>query len=168
MGAVFGLLLTIYFFLKWFDFYGEEEGDHTPYKLKLLLSGFSYGWIGVLTTSFYPERAIAFYFLTSFVGAVALVYVLPFIYQKLALADKRKIPSHQLVDSTGQVLKRIPPNQEGVGKIHLHTTRHTYRLKAATVGQELRRGVPIRVIDILKDGTLLVEGVRDEGPNEKR
>jgi hypothetical protein len=70
--------------------------------------------------------------------------------------------------STGKVLSSIPPHRNGFGKVHLNLREAPFEIDAVTAGQEVPKGTPVRVVDILDDKIVLVEPIVGKGHRHRR
>ena len=136
-----------------------ETKEERRRKQYWLLGLFVFGWSNVLISNVaanVPYGAIVMISLALAGCAVFLAAAL--------LNDGR--PPEALIESTGRVLQSIPPNQQGMGKVFLQERRQAYELDAVTVGNELPEGVPIRIVEVRKDGTVVVERI-PTGPTQR-
>ncbi|HKK73883.1 MAG TPA: NfeD family protein [Saprospiraceae bacterium] len=95
----------------------------------------------------------------------------PFLIKAIRkqLPSKGKVPPHfnleETLSSTGEVLNYIPPHIKGKGKVHLNLRNAPYKLNAVSQYGALSRGVPVRVVAIMDDQTLVVEPLDGRPPH---
>ena len=71
----------------------------------------------------------------------------------------------EALTSTGEVLQSIPPHINGRGTVHLNLRNAPYKINAVSRSGELPAGVPVRVVAILDDQTLVVEPLDGQPPH---
>lgn len=130
---------------------GESQQD-SDFKSAVLMGLFIFGWLNVILQQLVPGLG-----LVGVIGFSVLVAIISgwAIYQ----SGTSKQRSKALLERTGQVLQSIPPNQQGTGKIYLQARHNAFELNAVTIGNELPEGVPIRVVEVREDGTVVVEPI---------
>lgn len=70
--------------------------------------------------------------------------------------------------STGEVLQPIPPHRNGFGKVQINNRRSHYTVDAITAGNEIPRGTPVRVVDVIDDHVILVESLDPQYPGQRK
>jgi hypothetical protein len=95
----------------------------------------------------------------------------PFIisFLRKRLPSKTSLPHNfnleETLSSTGEVLRYIPPHIKGKGKVHLNLRNAPYQLNAVSQYGELPKGVPVRVVAIMDEQTLIVEPLDGRPPH---
>lgn len=74
-------------------------------------------------------------------------------------------PLERALTSTGEVLQTIPSHSRGRGIVHLNLREAPYRLKAISRSGTLPRGVPVRVVEVLDEHTIVVEPLDGRPPH---
>jgi hypothetical protein len=103
------------------------------------------------------DRAEKFLHLVALLAALFPHWILRMRRRRTKLPANFKFDFHDAITSTGEVLQYIPPNKDGLGKVHLNLRKAPYELDAVSSGVELSKGMPVRVIDIIDDHILVVE-----------
>lgn len=85
--------------------------------------------------------------------------------QKRTLLPKSNFNLEETLTSTGEVLQYIPPHIEGRGKVHLNLRNAPYQINAVSQNGELPAGVPVRVVAIMDDQTIIVEPIDGRPPH---
>jgi len=127
-----------------------------------------FGWVAVIS-SYYLETQLVVLALAAATGAVGAI--LP--WRIKPLLTSRIFDKNAARSSTGQVLRSIPPHRNGFGKVHLNLHAAPFEMDALTAGEELPAGSPVRVVEVIDEGVLLVEAIdsrkeKDRPPNLKR
>ena len=117
-----------------------------------LLGLFVFGWSNVIISNLAVDASYGAIVLISLALTGCAVFLVA------ALVNDGR-PPEALIESTGRVLQSIPPNQQGTGKVFLQERRQVYELEAVTIGNELPEGVPIRIVEVREDGTVVVEPI---------
>lgn len=116
------------------------------------------GWSGLLI--FHNTYSL----INSLIWSVVIGLLLSAAARWLYLGRKQRTPPRRgelLI--TGEVLQPIPPHRNGFGKVQLISRRLPYEIDAITAGQEIPRGTPVRVVEILDDRVILVEAIDHAG-----
>lgn len=74
-------------------------------------------------------------------------------------------PLEKTLTSTGEVLQSIPSHSRGRGIVHLNLREAPYRLNAISRSGALPRGVPVRVVEVLDEHTIVVEPLEGRPPH---
>lgn len=116
------------------------------------------GWSGLLI--FYSTHSL----INSLIWSAALGILLSAAARWFYLGRSQRTPPRRGdLLSTGEVLQPIPPHRNGFGKVQLSSRRLPYELDAITAGQEIPRGTPVRVVEVLDEGVILVEAIDNAG-----
>lgn len=117
----------------------------------------AFGWSAAIIARFeynFPQSLL-------FGALIGMIIAFLFsIYRLPSWASSRH--AEPILDSTGKVLKSIPPHRAGMGKIHLDIRRLPASVNAVTQGRELPVGAPVRVVGMIDEKTLLVEPIEDQ------
>ena len=162
---------VLLFILMAISLYGQEADkdagrDRKRSRLrepKTILMGLTLlGWTGILVYSLSQDLFItlSISLFAAVLGAALPWWLAPFL--KWGRLDPETARS-----STGKVLRSVPPNRNGFGKVHLNLRAAPYQLDAVTAGEELLPGAMIRVVEIIDDRVVLVEAV-DRHASEER
>ena len=165
------ILLLILTAMSFFD----EEEVKAPASKKsgalfdartILLFFTFFGWTAVLAHLWEPSLVkVILYGLP--VGALAALA--PALFSRLQL-PRKELPVQygfnlqEALSSTGEVLSVIPPHN-GKGTVHLNLRSAPYRLNAVSRNGELPAGLPVRVVALLDEHTLIVEPLDGHPPN---
>jgi hypothetical protein len=127
-----------------------------------------FGWSGILAHLWEENMLlVVLYGLPIGLNAVTAPYVFKIIRKRLP--SKSQIPRHfdlsETLSSTGEVLNDIPPHIKGKGKVHLNLRNAPYKLNAVSQHGALSKGVPVRVVAIMDDQTLIVEPLDGRPPH---
>ncbi|MFK8103564.1 MAG: NfeD family protein [Saprospiraceae bacterium] len=85
--------------------------------------------------------------------------------QKQIIISKSNFNLEDTLTSTGEVLQYIPPHIKGSGKVHLNLRNAPYQINAVSQNGELPAGVPVRVIAIMDEQTIIVEPIDGRPPH---
>lgn len=124
----------------------KPESDRQSFVM--LLGFLVFSWLNLVILHLYPEFSDGVILVCSVIISALVVLSILIFYKPL---QKR------LIRKTGKVLKAIPPHQAGTGKICLQTKNSQYELEAMTIGHGLPAGVPVRIVKVMKDGSVVVE-----------
>lgn len=142
-----------------FDAHGDYEvpGQFSMFSLKSTIAFLAFfGWAGVITL----ERGWAIYWVllagiaAGLIAMVLVAYML-FQFQKIEVSGTMRMD--EAIDRIGEVYLTIPAEQTGSGQISVELNGNMRELTAVTNGPAISTGLPVRVIDILDENTLLVE-----------
>jgi hypothetical protein len=156
------LLLGILLMMAFFD----NDNPHQPQKRRWIpdaltaMTFFTFlGWTSVLAHIWIENvsKAILYAMLPALLAALFPHWILRMRRRRTKLPPNFKFDFHDAITSTGEVLQYIPPNKDGLGKVHLNLRKAPYELDAVSSGVELSKGMPVRVIDIIDDHILVVE-----------
>lgn len=127
-----------------------------------------FGWASLLAHLWEDSILLALFYGLPIGTLAATAPFLLKVFRK-RLPSKNKIPRHfnleETLSSTGEVLYYIPPHIKGKGKVHLNLRHAPYQLNAVSQYGELSKGVPVRVVAILEDQTLVVEPLDGRPPH---
>lgn len=160
LALVVTLLLLIY--LLYILFPVEETAVETPSdrgNLRILSALAAFGWAG-----FVVQVMGGNVYGSLIVGLLALATVL-----RPVLGRRSGQQSGNFLTQTGNVSSRIPPHQNGHGKIFLTERGVRRELDAVTAGHELEEGAPVRVVGVIGRGkpTVVVEKFTSSAPSQK-
>lgn len=100
-----------------------------------------------------------------------LASIAPYLIRVIRYRPPSKSPAarhynlEETISSTGEVLHYIPPHIKGRGKVHLNLRNAPYQLNAVSQYGALSKGVPVRVVAIMDDQTLIVEPLDGRPPH---
>lgn len=162
--------LFLLIFLAWSLFgQGAQEEQDTPRTRRLLrwnsravLIFFTvFGWAGTLL-SYFDFPTVHLLLISLAVGF--LFGLIPLLVRLIFPDMNQPFKVKDALSSTGQVLQSIPPHRAGIGKVHLHLRQAPYELEAVTAGRELPPGMPVKVVAIIDEHTILVEPLESKHP----
>lgn len=130
-----------------------DAGEFPLFSVKGLLVGLIlFGWTGVILSQSQLHGGVV---LAAALGAglVALLGVAYLMRVLLGMQDEgRRLYIHHALEAEGEVYLRIPPQAQGVGKVHLVIDGAHHELEAQTAeAEEIPTGQKIRVVEILSD-----------------
>lgn len=160
MAIIFSILLFILLLISLFGIDHESEPSPREHSRRLpptdpravLLALTFFSWFAVLM-SYQIANLQMILLISALAGLVGAL--LPWLFAPLLFRPPFDVKS--ALASTGRVLKPVPPHRNGFGKVHIHLRAAPYEMDAVTAGDELPAGAPVRVIDVIDDGVLLVE-----------
>ena len=135
------------------------DTDFALLSVRSIIAFFTFfGWTGVVALSggMAPFLAIL---LASSAGFVAMLVVAYIFYLFIKLQSSGTLNLDNALGNTGEVYLIIPGDKSGVGKVQMKVQGSLRELDAITTGEAIPTGAPIRVIDVLENGMLLVEQV---------
>ena len=117
-----------------------------------------FGWGGVvaLNQGFSPPKALMVAFLFGFIAMVALAFLLAQLFK---MQESGTIDTYNAISKTGEVYIPIPAAKNGTGKIHIEIAEKIMEFDAVSEGEKLKTGVRVKVLDVLKDNTMLVKAI---------
>lgn len=171
LGAITSILLiilTIHYYLSPQDKNHSTSPSSWRNPRIILSFAFAFGWTGFLLSVLKVNLLITV--------PMALIsgYLLALLAKSMAYflgrltANNRPIDAEKWMESTGRVLEYIPSHRNGFGKVHLNSREAPYELEAITAGEELKPGMPVKVIDVIEDRVLLVVPAEDKGYPDQR
>ncbi len=116
-----------------------------------------FGWSGIvlLDAGLTTVLAIA---IAVCVGCFFVVVVFYLMKELLGLSEKGNIDYSNAVGQTGSVYVTIPAKGEGRGQVQLKVQGRLREMSAMTnEDEDLKTGLPVRVVEILGGNTLLVQ-----------
>lgn len=154
------LLLLIY--LLYILFPMEEEAVEVPSdrrNLRILSALAAFGWAGFMAQVLGENIYVSF--ITGLLASAAVL--------RPVLGKERGQQFGSFLTRTGNVSSRIPPHQNGHGKIFLTERGVRRELDAVTTGHELKEGAPVRVVGVIDRGTptVVVEEFTSSAPSQK-
>ena len=149
IALVVTFLAVLYAILSLFGRSAEDHpGDH---QVSLgVLASVLFGWVGVLLSYLGASLGLAF----------AVAGGTGFLFFVLIRKISRKCARHTA--DVGRVSEWIPPHEHGMGKVMLNRHRKGVEWKAITSGRGLRPGEPVRVVEVMEEQVLRVEGLPDQ------
>jgi hypothetical protein len=159
IAIVSSVLFFILLVLSRFGLEGEvENGRNEPRANRLaepraVLFAFAlFGWSAILSAQFTDQLRwmLLVGIIAGMTGAILPALLSP-------LFRRVEFRASSALNSTGRVLKSIPPHRGGIGKVHINLRSAPYEMEAVTVGDELPVGAAIRVVEVLDERVLVVE-----------
>ncbi len=165
IAIVFSLLFLIQFALCniGFDKEADKEQKLQNQSLESRFSIFSarsiigffmvFGWVGL------GVFGLAIGLLQSLIIASISGFIMMFCIAYFSFKNNSAYKNELLdaVDNIGDVHLTIPGNKAGKGKIQVQIKGVNQELEAMTLGESIKIGMTIRVIDILEENVTLVE-----------
>ncbi len=162
--------LFLLIFLAW-SLFGqglqEEQSEPRPRHLlrwnpRAVLIFFTvFGWVGTVLSYF---DFLALHLILISLVAGFLFGLIPLLFRFIFPNRNQPFKVRDALSSTGQVLQSIPPHRAGIGKVHLHLRQAPYELEAITAGRELPPGMPVKVVAVIDEHTILVEPLESKHP----
>lgn len=172
--AVVATILILILATMSFFGYDLESEQKKPLKwpwldAKVILLFFTFfGWSSILAHLWEPSIGLVIIYGIP-IGLLAACAPQLFNYlkpkQKNLLAPKAGFNLEDTLTSTGEVLQYIPPHIKGRGKVHLNLRNAPYQLNAVSQNGELAAGVPVRVVAIMDEQTIVVEPIDGRPPH---
>jgi len=135
------------------------DADFTLLSVRSIIAFFTFfGWTGVVALSGGAGAVLAIV-LASSAGFVAMLVVAYIFYLFIKLQSSGTLNLENALGNTGEVYLIIPGDNSGIGKVQMKVQGSLRELDAITTGESIPTGSPIRVIDVLENGMLLVEPV---------
>ncbi len=166
--ALVSSFLSLLFLILYFSDLGkdtdQDKADQTRVTRWTLL-GFTVGsWAGVLSSWVSSDPGLQF--LTA-ISLGVLAVLTRWAFYRLDLSKKSRFRLEEAVTHTGRVLKNIPPNRGGTGKVRLYMRSAPFELDAMTMGEQIRPGQYIRVVEVVEGRIVRVEPLPPEAPPVK-
>lgn len=140
----------------------STDASFTVFSVRSFVAFFTFfGWagIGVLNNGGSPLLAIGLGLIAGFL-AMALVGYMMYAFTKMEDSGSVFNP-YEALDQEGTVYLRIPPNQEGKGKIQITLQGALKEIDAmSNENKIIPTGAAIRVVDIIDDKIMVVEPVQ--------
>lgn len=172
--AIVATILLLILMVMRFLGHDLEKEHAPPQKLpwldtnSILLFFTFFGWSSILA-HLWEENILTVILSGIPVGLLAAFAHFIISYLKKQIPQKNNIPNdfnlEETLSSTGEVSRYIPPHVKGMGKVHLNLRNAPYQLNAVSQHGELPKGVPVRVIAIMDDQTLIVEPLDGRPPH---
>jgi len=147
-----------------FDNSGSVDGldaDFTMLSVRSIIAFFTFfGWTGVVALGGGAGPLLAV-LLASSAGFVAMLVVAYIFYLFIKLQSSGTLNLDNALGNTGEVYLVIPGDKSGMGKVQMKVQGSLRELDAITSGESIPTGAPIRVVDVLENGTLIVEPMDD-------
>ncbi len=137
----------------------EIDPSFTILSVRGFIAFFTFfGWTGVMVLNNGGNGLWATGF-GAIAGFFAMLLVGFMMYLFLRLQDDGSVfDPYEAIDEVGTVYMRIPPNQEGSGKIQIKLQGSIKEIEAVTRdGELIPTGTAVRVIDILDEKIMIVE-----------
>lgn len=135
------------------------DADFALLSVRSIIAFFTFfGWTGVVALGGGVGSVMAI-LLASSAGFVAMLVVAYIFYLFIKLQSSGTLNLDNALGSTGEVYLVIPGDKSGTGKVQMKVQGSLRELDAITTGEAIPTGAPIRVIDVLENGMLLVEPV---------
>jgi len=173
ISIVFSVLFVIQFVLSLIglDFDGDADADFDGgsadgmdtdfalFSVRSIIAFFTFfGWTGVAALNYGVGSTMSVLFATlSGFSAMFVVAYLFYLFIKLQSSGTLKLEN--ALGEVGEVYLIIPGDKTGTGKVQMKVQGSLRELDAITDGETIPTGAPIRVIDVLENGMLLVEPV---------
>lgn len=162
------LLLGIFFVLRQFEIYQDRKDAPDPKRWLNAQQVFLFfsilGWSSAIfmTPANWPWMLA--------ITGLAGISVVWFYHQYFSRKSKTRKKAGDYRTSIGEVLQPIPSHRNGFGKVHLNLRTAPRELEAITAGQEIPRGTPVRVVDVIDNRVLLVEPIpqHDKYPGQRK
>ena len=116
-----------------------------------------FGWTAVLMHEKIQSNALLI--IVSVIVGILLVTVVMWIFKWLSgMQQTGNIDVHKsAVGCEGKVYLTIPGERKGDGKVQITINNAVREYAALTDGETIKTGTPIKVIEVINQGTLLVE-----------
>lgn len=172
ISIVFSVLFVIQFVLSiiGIDFDGDAEADldgsvdgldadFALLSVRSIIAFFTFfGWTGVVALSGGVGSIVAI-LMASAAGFLAMLVVAYIFYLFMKLQSSGTLNLDNAIGGVGEVYLVIPDKQSGAGKVQMKVQGSLRELDAISTEGEIPTGAPVRVIDVLDNGMLLVEPV---------
>jgi len=133
------------------------DADFALLSVRSVIAFFTFfGWTGVVALGG-GVGAVMSILLASSAGFVAMLVVAYIFYLFIKLQSSGTLNLENALGNTGEVYLIIPGDKAGTGKVQMKIQGSFRELDAITIGETIPTGAPIRVIDVLENGMLLVE-----------
>lgn len=151
-GAIIGsVLLLIRSILSLVDSESEQESP-VLWEMSNVLTFFTFFfWAGIVALNLGSSL-----WLTLIIATIIGVAIVGTVHYILS-TEKPLFSKQEVVDHTAKVQVDIPPHRVGHGRVQIEVRGALLELNAVTIGNELPMGLPVRVVDVLDQRTLLVE-----------
>ena len=137
------------------------DADFTLLSVRSIIAFFTFfGWTGVVALSGGAGSMLAV-LMASAAGFMAMMVVAYIFYLFIKLQSSGTLNLDNALGNTGEVYLIIPGNKSGIGKVQMKVQGSLRELDAITTGQAIPTGAPIQVVDVLENGTLIVEPMDD-------
>ena len=91
------------------------------------------------------------------IGVLLVMAVMAIFRFMSTMEQSGTIQMANAVGCKGNVYLKIPAEKRGEGKVQISVQGAIREFDAITLGEELETGVPIKVVEVVNDSTLLVE-----------
>lgn len=155
LAVVFSILLAIRLMASLLD--GDEENAPATAWLdsRSILAYFAgVGWVGLLLFHNTASLTTSLFW----AGIAGLLPAIVIRWISLGQVSKKSPRKGELL-TTGEVLQSIPPHRNGFGTVQFVSRKSPYQVDAITAGDEIPRGTPVRVVDVLDERVILVEAI---------
>ena len=126
-----------------------------------------FGWASILAHLWEPSipKVLIYGLPIGIIAALAPVVLGKLKIKPVPVTISNGFHLKEAITSTGEVLDYIPPHVNGKGTVHLNLRNAPYQINAVSKNGELSAGVPVRVVAILDDNTVVVEPLDGRPPN---
>lgn len=161
-GAIIGSVLLIIRSILGLTEEDTEENNATIFSSSNILTFVTFFfWSGIIALNLQSPL-----WLTLIIAAIiggAIVAVVHYILS----TETEVFTRNEVIDHTAKVQIDIPPHRIGHGRVQIEVRGTILELDAITIGNELPCGLPVRVVDIVNQRTLLVEPAPIEDTTER-
>ena len=142
---------------------GTATGGSNLYTFRNLINFLlGFGWsVILLRESIKPTAVLIFVSVLIGVGLVAAVMYMFRLLSKMQQSGTINVYT-QAVGCQGSTYLRIPGNRMGEGKVQITINGAVREYDAQTEGDTIPTGTPIKVVEVINEGTLLVETLASE------
>lgn len=173
VAVVSTFLLLIHLAMSFLDEEMQKQTgrEHTTFRadaLTILLLFTFWGWASILAHLWEPSIGIALLYglPIGIISALAPTLFARFYFiAPVRTQPIRNFNLQEAITSTGEVLRYIPPHVNGRGTVHLNLRNAPKQVKAVSQNGELPEGVPVRVIAVLDEETVIVEPLDGRPPH---
>jgi len=135
------------------------DADFALLSVRSIIAFFTFfGWTGVVALGGGVGSMVAI-LMASSAGFLAMLVVAYIFYLFMKLQSSGTLNLDNAIGGVGQVYLPVPGDKNGIGKVQIKVQGSLRELDAISDGQEIPRGAPIRVIDVIDNQMLLVEPV---------
>ncbi len=119
-----------------------------------------FGWTAILLST--SVRSTVLLLVIAIVVGIALVVLVMYLFKWLSgMQQSGNINVYKsAVGCQGTVYLTIPAERSGEGKVQISIQGAVREYNAQTDGEEIRTGTPIKVVEVINPGTLLVEELK--------
>lgn len=146
----------------------EHPGDLHLLSVRTIVAFFmGFGWTGVICMNDGHGIGLSL-FLALIVGSLFMSAVFFLMKMLYSLRDSGNIDYKNAIGLIGSVYIPIPPNQSGPGQIEIMIQGRVRFVQAFTKSdRKLTNNCRVKVVEIVDQGTLLVDPLDTSGPTKK-